>query len=296
MKALNWDKDQLMNTDTTLLPLPQRILISIILLGCGLLVFVLGTNYYSIFPTNDSQVYRGILAGIFLGAALIFRRNESWAKYSQIAYAFFIAATTYFVTSLTAGFRDSFLQPLNLPADSDRYLAAVKLIEASIVVLVILLLTAVWGDNLGSLYLKKGRLGLALFIGICLFLINVATGIVTGAVGGQAGEFLIARLPWAILFSLGNGLMEELLFRGLFLGKIAKLIGMTGSILVTSVVFTVMHAAATYMNPAEAILFQIIIFPMALLFAYLIHKTDNLWGATLYHAGSDVFLFYLMVL
>jgi membrane protease YdiL (CAAX protease family) len=29
-------------------------------------------------------------------------------------------------------------------------------------------------------------------------------------------------------------------------------------------------------------------------FGYLMHKTDTLWGSTLYHAGSDVFLFYLM--
>jgi membrane protease YdiL (CAAX protease family) len=69
-----------------------------------------------------------------------------------------------------------------------------------------------------------------------------------------------------------------------------------GSIVVTSIVFTVMNAAASYMNPFEAILFQIIIFPMALLFGYLIYKTDNVWGSVLYHAGSDVFLFYLMAL
>jgi membrane protease YdiL (CAAX protease family) len=48
------------------------------------------------------------------------------------------------------------------------------------------------------------------------------------------------------------------------------------------------------MNPSEAILFQAIIFPMALLFAYLMHKTDSVWSSVLYHAGSDVFLFYLM--
>jgi membrane protease YdiL (CAAX protease family) len=62
----------------------------------------------------------------------------------------------------------------------------------------------------------------------------------------------------------------------------------------TAVVFTVSHAAASYMNPVEAILFQIILLPMALLFAYLMHKSDNVWGSALYHAGSDVFLFYLM--
>jgi membrane protease YdiL (CAAX protease family) len=48
------------------------------------------------------------------------------------------------------------------------------------------------------------------------------------------------------------------------------------------------------MNPVEAVLFQAIIFPMALLLGYLMRKTDSVWGSALYHAGSDVFLFYLM--
>jgi len=66
-----------------------------------------------------------------------------------------------------------------------------------------------------------------------------------------------------------------------------------GSILVTSIVFTVSHAAAAYMNPIEAIIFQVVIFPMALLLAYLMHKSDSVWGSALYHTGSDIFMFYL---
>jgi len=285
-----------LNTQNVLTPWPKKALISIVLLACGLLVFVFGTNYYSVFPTNDSQAYRAILAAIFLGAALILRRNESSEQYSHIAYAFFIATVAFFITSLTLALRDSLLTSFHVPIDTPRYLALIKVFESLLVVSVIIILTLLWGEDLGSLYIKKGRLGLSLFIGFSLLAINTATGIVTGASLGQAGEQLIAQLPWALLFSSANGLMEELLFRGLFLRRFASVIGVVGSIIVTSVVFTVMHAAASYMNPVEAILFQVIIFPMALLFAYLMHKSDNVWGSALYHAGSDVFLFYLMVL
>ena len=119
-------------------------------------------------------------------------------------------------------------------------------------------------------------------------------GLSPGATLGRPGEQLVARLPWALLFSLTNGLMEELWFRGLFLRRFADLVGAGGAIVVTALVFTVSHAASSYMNPAEAVMFQIILLPMALLFGFLMHRTDNVWGAALYHAGSDAFLFYLM--
>lgn len=284
-------------TDQSSLPSPlARAGIGILMLVCGISVFIFGTNYYTIFPTNQSQLYRIILGLIFLAGALITRKKPDLKTYSNLSYAFFVAIATYFLTSWFAVYRDSLLQEIGLLPGTDPYLFAVKALEAVIVIGAILLLTLAWGEKPRDLYLKKGKLGLALFIGLCLFAINTATGIVTGAVRGQAGDLLIARLPWAVGFSLANALMEEMLFRGLFLGKMKYLIGVKGSILLTSIVFTVMHAAATYMNPMESILFQVIIFPMALLFAYLIYKTDNLWASTLYHAGSDVFLFYLMAL
>jgi hypothetical protein len=269
-------------------------LLSVVLLVCGLLVFVFGTNYFSVFPTNESQGYRAVLAAMFLVVALLSRRNKLFAKYSDTAYAFFIAMTVFFITSLTAGIRDSLLDAAGVPRATPQYIAFAKTIEAVIVVSVILILVTLWGADMGSLYLKKGRLGLGLFVGVCLLTINAAIGIITGATLGQAGDVLIARLPWALLFSLANGFMEELWFRGLFLRRLAGLIGMIGSIVITSIIFTVAHAAATYMNPVEALLFQLVIFPMALLFAYLMHKTDSIWGSVLYHAGSDTFLFYLM--
>lgn len=283
-----------MSTESVNSSWPKKVVFSIVLLACGLLVFVFGSNYYSLFPTNDSQIYRAALAAIFLAAALILRRKESRKAYGQIAYAFFVAITVFFMTSLTVGARDSLLGTLDIATSTPRYISLEKVFEAVIVVSVILILTLLWRQDFGSLYLKKGRLGLGLFVGVSLLTINAATGIVTGATLGQAADELIARLPWVLLFSLANGFMEELWFRGLFLRHFAAVVGVVGSIIVTSIVFTLSHAAASYMDPIEAILFQVIIFPMALLFAYLMHKSDGLWGSALYHAGSDVFLLYLM--
>jgi membrane protease YdiL (CAAX protease family) len=283
-----------MNTEKLLPSLLPRVGIGALLLICGFLVFFLGTNYYSIFPTNQSQPYRIVLAVAFLAGALITRKNPGIKVYSQLMYAFFIAITTYFLTSWLVVYRDPLLKSFQLVPDTDPYLAAIKVWEVLIVVPAILILARLWSEKPGDLYIRKGRLRLSLFLGLCLFLINAATAIMTGAVRGQAGDFLINRLPWALIYSLANAFMEELLFRGLFLGKIKEAIGSWGAIIITSIIFTVMHTGASYLNPAEAIIFQIVLLPMALLLGYLMHETDNIWGSTLYHAGSDVFLFYLM--
>ena len=285
-----------MTKDKSLSSLLTRIGIGFILLVCGFLVFILGTNYYSIFPTNQSQPYRIALAVVFLAGALLIRKKPGFRVYSQLFYAFFISITTYFLTSWLVTYRDPFLRSLQLVPDTDPYLAAIKVWEVLIVVPAILILACLWGEKPSDLYIRKGRLRLSLFLGTCLFLINAATAIMTGAVRGQAGDFLINRLPWALIYSLANAFMEELLFRGLFLGKIKEAIGSWGAIIITSIIFTVMHTGGAYLNPAEAIIFQFVLLPMALLFGYLMHKTENIWGSTLYHAGSDVFIFYLMEL
>ena len=96
-----------------------------------MLVFVLGANYYAVFPTNDSQAYRLVLAAGFLTAALLLRRGKATRAYGQIAYAFFIAITAFFVTSLTAGTRDALLQSANVSAATPRHMALSKIAASS---------------------------------------------------------------------------------------------------------------------------------------------------------------------
>ena len=82
---------------------------------------------------------------------------------------------------------DSFFR---LGFESNEYIltALAKLYEAGIVVGAILLLMLVWGRKFSDLYLRRGRFGVAIFVGSCLFLLNTATAIVTGSVQGQAGD------------------------------------------------------------------------------------------------------------
>ena len=82
--------------------------------------------------------------------------------------------------------------------------------------------------------------------------------------------------------------MEELWFRGLFLGKLSPFLGATAAALVTALVFGMTHLGATYVTPAERFIFPTIVFALGLVNGYVMLKTDSLWGSVLFHAGYDL--------
>ena len=84
--------------------------------------------------------------------------------------------------------------------------------------------------------------------------------------------------------------MEELWFRGIFLTKLSLLLGANASILVTSLVFSLLHLGTTYISPIEMIIFPIIVFILGLVNGYMMLKTDSIWGSVLFHAGYDLFV------
>jgi membrane protease YdiL (CAAX protease family) len=89
-----------------------------------------------------------------------------------------------------------------------------------------------------------------------------------------------------LIFVLANGTLEELLFRGLFLRKLEPFVGKFLSNLLTALVFTVLHRGAFYTSD-EAI-FLAVTFPLALVWGYVMQKTDGIWGSILFHAGMDI--------
>ena len=100
-------------------------------------------------------------------------------------------------------------------------------------------------------------------------------------------------LLWGLAFSLANGFMEELWFRGIFLGKLQPLIGTGAAVVLTSLLFAIMHAGAFYFSPAAIPIFFLNLFTHGLVMGYLVFKMQNLWGAALYHAACDWWLFVL---
>lgn len=260
----------------------NKIPVSIGLLLCGLVVFVLGNPYYRVFPTNGNQAFYIALTLSFLVLALAMKRSAKLSRFSPAAYAFFIASAATLV--LSSGI-------LNLTVRSGNPLKEIaldKLFQFLHVVPVILVLTLVAGHDLRSIFIRKGNLKKGLIFG----LVSFAGFAILGAIIQVGSLDFLANLPnaipWLLLFVFANAIMEELWFRGIFLEKFEPLVGRNLAILVTAIAFGASHINATYDFPGGGLVFGIVVFGLGWVGARSMFDTDSLIGAVLFHAGYDL--------
>jgi membrane protease YdiL (CAAX protease family) len=262
-------------------------------LACSLAIFLLGPNYYPLFPTNGNGIYAGIVSAVFLAASILLKRSDKFAVYWQIAYAFFIASVVNLVSVLFAGYNSVILRYFHVWMGENRWIALGKVYDTLLVVIPILVLTQLAGADMGSLLLKKGNQNLRWGLGIgALVMLNFFTSALiffgTGYKASKLGEVIV----WGIVFSISNSLLEELWIRGLFIKKLVPLIGAAGTILLTSTWFAALHFLGVAYLPATVVpIFVINTFTLGLACSILMLKTDSIWGAFLIHTAADLFLF-----
>ena len=139
----------------------------LLVLICGLVVFVLGTSYYDRFATNSSGIVKIISSVVLLAGALYFKRNDDLKPYWRLVYAFFVASSVNVVTWYSAIYvRDEVFQFFNISTTAFPGLAYVKVWEAVLVVGTILALVKLSGADMASIYLKRGNLQWAMRISI----------------------------------------------------------------------------------------------------------------------------------
>jgi membrane protease YdiL (CAAX protease family) len=270
-----------------------KVVMFVVLLICSLAVFVLGSNYVRLFPTNGNTAYAISLTSFFLVAALLFKRSIKLVKYWPIAYAFFIASAVNLISVLFAGYNTEFVHLFGYTTSANRIMALAKMYETLLIVIPILVLTLVSGADLGSIFLKIGNQNRKWGFGIgALVLVNFFTSVLIFFGTGYELPKLGSAIVWAFVFSICNAFSEELWIRGLFLKKQAPLIGVAGTVLLTSTTFAVLHFTSVAYLPTLAVpVFVINTFTLGLACGILMVKTDSIWGAYLVHMAADVFLF-----
>jgi uncharacterized protein len=167
-------------------------------------------------------------------------------------------------------------------------LAVAKLLQASLIVVGILVVAKICGESSASLYIRRGRLVLGLGVGVTTAAVLLVLSLLQPAVRALGAARLMSFATWILLFVASNAFMEELLFRGLFLGRYESLIGRWPAILSTGLVFTLAHMQVKY--APELLFFLLVTFGFSIAWAWLMLKTEGLWGSFLFHAGADLLI------
>jgi len=246
-------------------------------LVCGLSIFV-----PTIFISGDFEtIYVIGLPVLFLLSAVLLNKNKPLEKYFQVFFAFFVGSLAFSLSHIVVG-------EASPPAVDG--IVFEKLLSTILVVTPVVLLTKISGNEMASIYLKKGKLRLGLVIGLATFLVFLATSVQASTVlfGGRnlAFERVVSWAPWILAFVFSNSLREELWLRGLFLKKYESLLGVGASNFLQATIFALAHLGARY--TPTLLIFLVITFFLGLAFGAVMQKTDSLLASVLFHAGSDI--------
>ena len=268
----------------------QRISLSLLFLVCGLLVFFVFSFYFPLFERPADIIGRIITATVFLTASLFARRSERFNKYWLILFAFFTALTAisidyYFSLSKLI------IPALNIVWDSPTGWAIEKLESSLLSITIVLTITRLAGQSVESLYIRRGNLQLGLTVGFIAIAVMTATVIPVAEMFFKGQNLSWARIlpwtPWILIFVLANASNEELLFRGLLIGKMEPFLGRFLTNIVTTIPFVWSHAPTDY-STDQFVFLVLQTLPVSLAWCWLMQKSNSIWGSILFHAAMDI--------
>ena len=262
----------------------SRAALFVLLLVGGQLIFVFGSPYFSVFPTNDNSLYSAALVAAFGLLALALRQRPSLAHFAPPVYALFVAAAANL--ALVIGPLNRFLTA----GESFQLMAQDKLVQFLTVVPVLVFLTWLARRDLGWLYLQRGLPRRWLPFGLLSLAICAVVMVAMLLWSGLSGGELLAATPWILTFVVANAVMEELWFRGVFLRSYEAAIGWPGTLIVTALAFGVSHMNATYFESAAGLVFGLGVIGLGLVMAWAMRWGKSLWGAALFHMGMDLLI------
>lgn len=269
----------------------KRISLFLVFLTCEAAVFIFGSYYFDVFPTNKNLTYNILISAVFLAASLWFKYDKRLNTYWQIVFAFFAASVAYPFSAIFDGWTRVTLSWFAATTDTSKGLAIEKICEMLLKTVPILVLVKLSGADFGSVFLKRGNLKLGMGIGWLVFFFLAPASFMFAAQRFTNVDTLVAAVMWGLIFSFANSFMEELWLRGIFLKRFEPMLGINGSVWVTSIIFALVHGFAFYFMPTALLFFTINTLALGLACGYLMMKSDSIWGAVLIHIAADFFLF-----
>ena len=246
-------------------------------------VFAVGPlQWYNIPIPDDLRVaYKVAVPLVSLLLAVYTRRSSRLNRYWQVFFAFFVGGAAFLLEWLVFQF-------LSYPVTVET-LVLEKVLMVLLIIVPIIVLTRLSGGDLGSIYVKGGKLGVGLLVGLALFILfAIVSPVLAASMFGakDVGSKVIGWAPLIIVWVLSNGLLEESMYRGLFLKKYEALLGPRIANVLQAVVFCTIHLSVAY--TPEPYLFVALTFFLGLAWGYVAQRTDSLLGSVLFHAGTDI--------
>ena len=257
----------------------------LLLTVCGFLVFALTITFVPVMPMWGNYAARAGFLVVF-GALWWTARGEQPLSYFRPA--FFAYFTAVLALSLGYFFGNWGLRLFGLTVHTATGIAVAKFSEASLIVIGVLVTAKLCNQDLASLQIRKGQLRLGLSVGLIAAAVCLFLALQQPAVRALSTAKLLSLAPWIVLFVVSNGFMEELVFRGLFLGRYEPLIGKWLSVCSTALAFTLAHMQVTY--APNILAFLLVLLGLSIAWGWLMQKTGSLWGSALFHAGADLLI------
>jgi membrane protease YdiL (CAAX protease family) len=255
-------------------------------------IFVGVSGYRSIMLVSKNTIVIAISIVLAL-ATLIFFLVKPLKKFWPYSFALLAVSIAYLLNFLIGDISSIWFK---VDKGTPLGLAVAKITDAIPLIVIIFLFNWISRKGITSLYLKGGKLKQSLLIGLLIGIITFLPFAFMGglkSVLGLSSSKLLTMIPWLLLFSCANGFMEELWFRGLWMGRSVNLIGRGFSLIGTIIIFTAFHVLI-YTNQQSLLSLIPLIFQWGVLGAlcgWVTLKTNNLWGAVLGHAAGDFFLY-----
>lgn len=251
------------------------------------------SHYSPICKGTMDLVSRIVVAGVFLALALFTRFSERFRKYWLLPFAFFTALTAISV-DFYLGLSQRVLPALGMVIKSPAGYAIDKLESSLLGIFVVLALNRLAGQRVDSLYIRRGNLKLGLTVGMIAFVVMIASVIPVTTIFFKGQNLTWVRIlpwaPWVLIMVLSNASSEELILRGLLIGKMEPFVGRFATNIVTTIPFVLLHAYTSY--SADTTLFLALqLLPLSLVWCWLMQKTDSIWGSILFHAAMDIPVF-----
>jgi len=260
----------------------KGIFVSLFMLG--MIVYFAG-GYWAAIPSFWRTVIKCALPPLLLASAYLCGRSASLRKWRGVLIALMAAAIGFMVSWFL---NEPLLNLTGTSADTIPGISLAKVFESLLIVVPAYLAARAAGITNSQMYLQRGKLKAWMIVGIGAFAIFSALFLAQVFGSGIEMTVFLSILPWALLFVFANGFMEEFHFRGLLLEPFEKMLGKHGANLCIALFFTLIHAPVQY--TPDIVPFLVILFGLALVWGYLIQKTESLWGSVLFHAGADLMI------